>query len=1661
MKKKKLVALLLALCCTTTVGALTACNKNNDDPNTNIEQTEFTVSFDSKGGTSVADQGVFGNGKITDPGAPTKYGYDFIGWYKNDACTEKWNFETDTVKGHMTLYALWKIKDATADTYFDFTTQNDGTFAIAVKTGQTLPADVVLPSVHNEKAITAITDGAFEGQAAVKSVLIPDSVKSIGSRAFRNCTNLEQVLGAENVEAIGGTAFGGTKYDSNLSGGAVYLGKTLYKYAGGMYTDTEIEVTAGTLGIAAGALQDMEKLTAITLPAGLKNIGNYAFGGSTKGTGLTAVVIPDSVESIGDNAFRNAKSLATVTIGKGVRTIGANAFAGTAITNLTYNAASAAVENNSFAEVSADSTIVFGNEVTAIPVFVTSKFTNLTAVTLGDGITEIPESAFDGKAKLATVTVNGKLTSIGAFAFRGTAITEFIVNKEITAIGGSAFANCANLTTVNYNAVNATGAPSTSLAFTGCSKLKTVTVGGEVTHIPAYLFKNCAALDTLTIGANVTNIGTEAFYGTAIAEVTIPAKVAAIGANVFGNCAALNSVTYNATNATYAGTTTIFASAATVTVGGGVTNIPAYFVKGNTVITTITLPTGVNVGDYAFQNCTALATITGYDTVGTVGAQAFDGCKYYEDNLTDGLIVQGSTITGYRGDMPANYVLNAAAIPTGKTVTAIAAEAFKNKTNLTSVELPATVVKVGANAFEGSGLTGTVDLSNVTEIGEAAFKGLTGVTAITVGQGVSKIGASAFEGCSQATMTLKANSLTELGAKAFYDCAKLTSVEIDGVAEIFANTFTNAGLTSVKLGEAVERVGDSWANLSSVTEFTAPSLKHVGNYGLANLKVTTYSVENIVTFGDGALAGYGNPNVVIGANCTTIGLHLFNRLGVDNNLNPVYTPTTSLQSLAINSTSLTQIPERLASGCSSLASVTLAANITEIGDYAFSGTGVTAFDFTNITKFGDYVFDGCASLTADGLTLNATIGMGAFQGCAKLTGKLTLGGTQVTIGDSAFSGTKFTEVKIEEGIKSVGAAAFRGNAITKLTIAEGITDIGSMAFDTIACAYVELPASLASLGDSVFAAYVGATSPVKVIKLNGADVSLGKGANAHTYIVPDANLNAYKQDNETCTFYGASEVTENFLVVKNGILSGDLMHASTVEIPVGVTGIAKGALDNAATVTVAAENTALKAVENVVYSKDGATLVCFPKANVTQEYEIAETVTAIAENAFAGTTLAKVTMQSATPPTLGTGAFDGSSAMIYVPQAAVDTYKAADGWSTYASIIFAEGVVVEWVVEDGTLISYNGTDTEVVIPDEVTKISATAFATTGAQITKLTVGKNVAEVEATWFQYFTAIDEFVYNSKNVILGGSLNDGRIIFDGASTARKSFTLSFGNNVTEIAPYFAFSANSYITAVNFGTAPITKIGNNAFARCKKITVVPLLPTTLQEIGNEAFGTCSGMSGEVIIPAKLTVISDKAFNGCSKITKITFQGNVTEIKSLAFNGCKLVSEISLPQTLTTIGDQAFASMAMVEITIPASVTFVGTNAFLGCAKLAKVIWNATAATGDTMSAFNMNTVLSTFIIGENVTSLPSQLFQNLTAMTSLTVNAATPPDATSAFTAFTANAALKIYVPADSVDAYKAATGWSAYADKIEAIPAEEPNPDPAPANLEALLADNKNNS
>ena len=73
-----------------------------------LDDLGFTVSFDSMGGTDVPAQTYMYGERLTPPEPPTREGYTFTGWYKDHACGEPWNVETDTVETDLTLYAGWE-----------------------------------------------------------------------------------------------------------------------------------------------------------------------------------------------------------------------------------------------------------------------------------------------------------------------------------------------------------------------------------------------------------------------------------------------------------------------------------------------------------------------------------------------------------------------------------------------------------------------------------------------------------------------------------------------------------------------------------------------------------------------------------------------------------------------------------------------------------------------------------------------------------------------------------------------------------------------------------------------------------------------------------------------------------------------------------------------------------------------------------------------------------------------------------------------------------------------------------------------------------------------------------------------------------------------------------------------------------------------------------------------------------------------------------------------------------------------------------------------------------------------------------------------------------------------------------------------------------------
>lgn len=162
------------------------------------------------------------------------------------------------------------------------------------------------------------------------------------------------------------------------------------------------------------------------------------------------------------------------------------------------------------------------------------------------------------------------------------------------------------------------------------------------------------------------------------------------------------------------------------------------------------------------------------------------------------------------------------------------------------------------------------------------------------------------------------------------------------------------------------------------------------------------------------------------------------------------------------------------------------------------------------------------------------------------------------------------------------------------------------------------------------------------------------------------------------------------------------------------------------------------------------------------------------------------------------------------------------------------------------------------------------------------------------------------------------------------------------------------------------------------------------------------------------ITKIGAYAFGNYSSLTSIEIPNGVTSILDSAFKSCNSLASVTIPSSVTSIGEYTFYNCgSLTSITIPSSVTSIGNGAFQYCSSLASIE------------------------IPNSVASIGNSAFKSCSSLASVTIKATTPP--TLGTSVFDNNSNLVIYVPAESVDAYKAATNWSTYASKIQAIPSD----------------------
>ena len=187
-----------------------------------------------------------------------------------------------------------------------------------------------LKSLVIPASVTSIGGGAFCGCESLSSLVIPDSVTSIGNNAFAYCESLRSLVIPNSVGNIIGNPFSGWNGELKcLSPYFIYDNKVLFdKDKNAIISFRDKDTTSYIIpdyvtSIGDSAFQFCSSLSSVVLPDGVTSIGDSAFEGCTS---LSSVVFPDSVTSIGDSAFNECDSLRSVVLPDGVTSIGDNAF---------------------------------------------------------------------------------------------------------------------------------------------------------------------------------------------------------------------------------------------------------------------------------------------------------------------------------------------------------------------------------------------------------------------------------------------------------------------------------------------------------------------------------------------------------------------------------------------------------------------------------------------------------------------------------------------------------------------------------------------------------------------------------------------------------------------------------------------------------------------------------------------------------------------------------------------------------------------------------------------------------------------------------------------------------------------------------------------------------------------------------------------------------------------------------------------------------------------------------------------------------------------------------------------------------------------------------------------------------------------------------------
>ena len=360
----------------------------------------------------------------------------------------------------------------------------------------------------------------------------------------------------------------------------------------------------------------------------------------------------------------------------------------------------------------------------------------------------------------------------------------------------------------------------------------------------------------------------------------------------------------------------------------------------------------------------------------------------------------------------------------------------------------------------------------------------------------------------------------------------------------------------------------------------------------------------------------------------------------------------------------------------------------------------------------------------------------------------------------------------------------------------------------------------------------------------------------------------------------------------------------------------------------------------------------------------------------------------------------------------------------------------------------------VTIPHSVTSIGEGAFSGCSS-LTSI-----VVDEENTYYDSRDNCNAIINTTDNMLIAGCKNtvipsSVTSIGDGAFRECGSLTsITIPSSVKSIGAY-AFYGCSSLTSITIPSS-VKSIGDGAFAECGSLTSITI-PNSVTSIGDETFDGCGGLTS-ITIPSSVTSIGYGAFRWCNSLLSITIPSSVTSIGGEAFSSCHRLTSVTIGSSVTAIGGGAFNfCIRLASITIPSSVTSIGGGITSDCTSLTSIVveeGNTQYDSRDNCNAIidKTNNILvagcKTTVIPSSVTSIGEKAFwgmpltsivipgsvaalvdlafANCSALTDVYCLAENAPSATSRDFLGSSYKTATLYVPAGSVEKYKAAAPW-----------------------------------